>query len=158
MRSLFLYILRLRLGLFIPLSAHVSLTLSLPMALHLLTLVCRQQGVKKRRQLHNKQLCNHCTFALSSTDLHHPFSGVTAKLRWCVYIRISAIKNLHHITHKINCWEGRMKPSPFHDDSICFWSHYLNTLWILQNLTKFYCVCCPRLTPASEVNGGKVSH
>lgn len=91
-RSLFLYILRLRLGLFICLSVHARL----PLALYFLTLVCRQRGVKIRRRLYNKQPCDHRAFALSATDLHHPFSGVTAKLRWCVYIRISAIKN--HIT------------------------------------------------------------
>uniref|UniRef100_H3DMH0 protein-lysine 6-oxidase n=1 Tax=Tetraodon nigroviridis TaxID=99883 RepID=H3DMH0_TETNG len=36
--------------------------------------------VKKRRRLHDQQPCDHHAFALSATDLHHPFSGVTAKL------------------------------------------------------------------------------
>lgn len=88
-RSLLLYILHVRLGLFV----HVFVHARLPLALHLLTLVCRQRGVKKHRRLHHKPPCDHRAFALSATDLHHPFSGVTAKLRWCVYIRISAIKN-----------------------------------------------------------------
>lgn len=76
-RSLFLFILCLLLGLFIHLSAHARLSLDL----HLLTLVCRQQGVKKCRRLNNEQPCDHHAFALSATDLHHPFSGVMAKLK-----------------------------------------------------------------------------
>lgn len=150
-RSLFLYILHLHLCLFIRLFAHARL----PLALHLLTLVCRQRGVKKYRRLHNKQPCDHHAFSWSATDLHHPFSGVTAKLRWCVYIRISAIKN--HITLVTKEIVEREEWS--HRHSMMTWYIFgLITLILCgfcKNRTKSYCVCCPRLTPVSEVAGGK---
>lgn len=153
-RSLFLYILHLHLGLFIRLSAHACL----PLAPHLLTLVCRQRGVKKRRRLHNKQPCDHCAFALSATDLHHPFSGVTAKLRWCVYIRISDITN--HITLVTKEIVEKEEWSHLHSMMTRYIFGLITSILcgFCQNLTKSYCVCCPWLTPVSEVSGGKVSH
>lgn len=115
-------------------SAHASL----PLALRLLTLVCRQQGVKKHRRLHNMQPCDRA-LALSATDLHHPFSGLTAKLRWCVYIRISAIKN--HITLVTMEIFQRKEWSHLHSSiTLYFWSTYFQIFGfckILPHLTVF---------------------